>query len=756
MAFTEEWAEDTHKSRRRFRRFQQLCGMMSDCSEEDIFQYQSLKKRRIGDDDAPYEPPSSSRGSQKIKKKKKRKMSNGKLKPLQIENGEENAAKAESTQGPECMEFCPMCQMPLKIAIGPPDLHVLKCVGDFEKCSFEGECPLGLKCDITIRQHYQRYSHHLLSELRAGLNAKGPQSLSSRESHTGPKVMDSCQSPTAVSIHSSSLVTLEQSSLETKEETKPDTPLQDLDSDLSDSPSVLTDLPKECWNEHVVSSDPVHPTSTRDNSLSSDSDMSVELSPRRRMARKTFPYSPRQFQPEKVVCLWDPSREVNSSEAPASLVEGVSSKPSKIDNSVENLDERSHNLENSVNDSGRTVNARMSCADSSPLDPNSTVSFCQKLSAHQTSTPKSVKPRNVARKSVKGKTYLSIEDVRNSQRLASKDYFSSDKTSQDVKQNNHRQKLNFIEHKDAETKGSTEKKINESEDEVSDQDGGFGRKVEKSSPQRTSSPNLFDFGCEEASDDWDEIDLVSQKSEAFDVENGKREPSSQGNSQCNKTTVQSQIDRYFISSKTSSQESIASIPKTVNTDSQSTQSKEGNSRTKSSWKDIFKFSQGTKFSSTEKVSQSQSTNSTTTGSQGSSGSSVSAGAYSGQSGSTVSAGGYHRQSGVGRRQGGGSMWSKNQKKQCPFYKKMPGTTFAVDAFSYGDIPDITCYFLTHFHSDHYGGLTKKFTNPIYCSVITANLVKTKLYVPSEYVRPLAMEEEHVIENVKVTFLDANQ
>lgn len=112
---------------------------MSDCSEEDIFQYQSLKKRRIGDDDPTYELPSSSMSSQKIKKrKKKRKTSNGKLNPLQIENVEKNFVKAESTQGPESMEFCPMCQMPLNIAIGSPDLHVFKCVGDFEKSNFEG------------------------------------------------------------------------------------------------------------------------------------------------------------------------------------------------------------------------------------------------------------------------------------------------------------------------------------------------------------------------------------------------------------------------------------------------------------------------------------------------------------------------------------------------------------------------------------------------------------------------------------------
>ncbi|XP_052038840.1 DNA cross-link repair 1A protein isoform X2 [Apodemus sylvaticus] len=95
------------------------------------------------------------------------------------------------------------------------------------------------------------------------------------------------------------------------------------------------------------------------------------------------------------------------------------------------------------------------------------------------------------------------------------------------------------------------------------------------------------------------------------------------------------------------------------------------------------------------------------------------------------------------------------RRACPFYKRIPGTGFTVDAFQYGEVEGCTAYFLTHFHSDHYAGLSKDFTWPVYCSEITGNLLKKKLRVQEQYIHQLPMDTECVVDGVKVVLLDAN-
>jgi DNA cross-link repair 1A protein len=94
----------------------------------------------------------------------------------------------------------------------------------------------------------------------------------------------------------------------------------------------------------------------------------------------------------------------------------------------------------------------------------------------------------------------------------------------------------------------------------------------------------------------------------------------------------------------------------------------------------------------------------------------------------------------------------------PFFKvlELDDVKFAVDAFNFGSIPGVSKYFLTHFHSDHYQGLSGSWRwGEVYCSEVTARLVQLHLKVDPDIIRTIPMNTAVYVDNIKVHFIDAN-
>eukprot|EP00257_Ricinus_communis_P020858 XP_015580202.1 DNA ligase 6 [Ricinus communis] len=90
----------------------------------------------------------------------------------------------------------------------------------------------------------------------------------------------------------------------------------------------------------------------------------------------------------------------------------------------------------------------------------------------------------------------------------------------------------------------------------------------------------------------------------------------------------------------------------------------------------------------------------------------------------------------------------------PLSKHIPKTRFLIDAFRFSTAA--AAYFLTHFHSDHYSGLSSNWSQGmIFCSQITANLVTRILNVPSQFVYPLPLNDTVIIDGSEITLIDAN-
>ncbi|KAL8811115.1 MAG: hypothetical protein Q9200_002056 [Gallowayella weberi] len=99
------------------------------------------------------------------------------------------------------------------------------------------------------------------------------------------------------------------------------------------------------------------------------------------------------------------------------------------------------------------------------------------------------------------------------------------------------------------------------------------------------------------------------------------------------------------------------------------------------------------------------------------------------------------------------------QRTCPFYKILPGFSICVDAFRYGAVEGCQAYFLSHFHSDHYIGLTSSWCHgPIYCSRVTGNLVRRQLRVDPKWVVDLEFDKKIEVpgtQGVNVTMIPAN-
>ncbi|KAL8899668.1 MAG: hypothetical protein Q9207_006080 [Kuettlingeria erythrocarpa] len=99
------------------------------------------------------------------------------------------------------------------------------------------------------------------------------------------------------------------------------------------------------------------------------------------------------------------------------------------------------------------------------------------------------------------------------------------------------------------------------------------------------------------------------------------------------------------------------------------------------------------------------------------------------------------------------------QRTCPFYKILPGFNICVDAFRYGAVEGCKAYFLSHFHSDHYIGLTSSWCHgPIYCSRVTGNLVRRQLRVDPKWVVDLDFDKKVEVpetHGVHVTMIPAN-
>lgn len=95
-----------------------------------------------------------------------------------------------------------------------------------------------------------------------------------------------------------------------------------------------------------------------------------------------------------------------------------------------------------------------------------------------------------------------------------------------------------------------------------------------------------------------------------------------------------------------------------------------------------------------------------------------------------------------------------QLAPVPACQRIAGTSFVVDAFRYAPPADCRHFFLTHFHADHYAGLSRHFSSGlVYATPQTAALVALRLGCPRERLVVLPFDTPVLVCGVRVTAID---
>eukprot|EP00873_Tetraselmis_striata_P015488 jgi/Tetstr1/435752/TSEL_024647.t1 len=118
---------------------------------------------------------------------------------------------------------------------------------------------------------------------------------------------------------------------------------------------------------------------------------------------------------------------------------------------------------------------------------------------------------------------------------------------------------------------------------------------------------------------------------------------------------------------------------------------------------------------------------------------------------------WDRRAGGGRSATGAAAGCSSIPPPRHDHRFVHGTNFVVDGFTRNfSTTECKHWFLTHFHSDHYQGLSSTFQRgTIYCTPITAALVAQELRVRPQRVFRVHPGQPITVDGVRVTFLDAN-